>query len=156
MTNQRPDPETEIAAALSALRHSVEVPPVDPAREEVLLEAFDAHRAQPRSRARGWVWMAAAAAVIVLAAGLTWRGRVATPRLEQTIVEHAPEAVEFVSWPGAEAWPMFESGSLVRVNVPASALPALGLWLPVSAGEVVQADIVVGQDGLPRAVHLVQ
>jgi hypothetical protein len=156
MTNQRPDPETEIEAALSALRDSVEVPPVDPAREQVLLEAFDAHRAQPRSRGRRWVWMTAAAAVIALAAGLTWRGRIAAPQVEQAIVEDGPETIDFVSWPGAEAWPMFESGSLVRVDVPASALPALGLWPPASAGEVVQADIIVGQDGLPRAIQLVQ
>src|SRR5688572_2591805 len=156
MTNQRPEPETEIAAALSALRDSIEVPPVDPAREQVLLEAFDAHRVQPRSRGRGWVWVTAAAAVMALAAGLTWRDRIATPQVDQTIVEDAPETVEFVSWPGAEAWPMLESGSLVRVDLPASALPALGLWLPASAGEVVQADIVFGQDGLPRAIQLVQ
>jgi hypothetical protein len=99
--------------------------------------------------------MTAAAASIVIAV-----------TLDSLVVKNAPRAgarpdaivdmADFVGWPGAQAWPPFESGELMRVDLPVSALPALGLWPPSSAASVVEADIVVGQDGFARAVRLVQ
>jgi hypothetical protein len=65
-------------------------------------------------------------------------------------------AADFVLWPGAAAWPPFESGELVRVTLPLDALPALGFAPPAAAGAVVQADVLVGQDGFARAIRLVQ
>jgi len=53
------------------------------------------------------------------------------------------ESTEFVAWPGAAAWPPFESGELIRVDI------------PTDAG-VVHADVLVGQDGFARAIRLVQ
>jgi hypothetical protein len=164
MKNDRDD--TRISQALRLLRHDVDVPPPDPAREQALLAAFDAHWA--RARASGgwrkatrvasvgrWAWMTAAAASIVIAG-----------TLDSLVVKNAPGAgtkpqdivdvTDFVPWPGAQAWPPFESGELMRVDLPVSALPALGLWPPTPAASVVQADIVVGQDGFARAVRLVQ
>jgi len=62
---------------------------------------------------------------------------------------------EFVPWPGAAALPTFESGQLVRLDLPASLLPSLGLLpSPLHVG-VVQADVLIGQDGFARAVRLV-
>ena len=65
-------------------------------------------------------------------------------------------AAEFIAWPGVEGWPRIESGELVRVHLPVSALPGLGVWPPPSDVAVVTADILVGQDGFARAVRLVQ
>jgi hypothetical protein len=65
-------------------------------------------------------------------------------------------AADFVLWPGAAAWPPFESGELVRVSLRIGAVPALGLAEPVAADAVVQADVLVGQDGFARAIRLVQ
>ena len=42
----------------------------------------------------------------------------------------------------------------MRISVPVSALPSLGLVPPASHAPVVQADVLIGQDGLPRAVRL--
>jgi hypothetical protein len=158
--------DTRISEALSLLRHDVEVPALDPATEQALLAAFDAHWARPRAgeprrksprvgTAGRWVWMTAAAASIVIAV-----------TLDSLVVKNAPgsgarrEAIvdmaDFVAWPGAQAWPPFESGELMRVDLPVSALPGLGLAPPSSAASVVEADIVVGQDGFARAVRLVQ
>jgi hypothetical protein len=99
--------------------------------------------------------MAAAAASIVIAV-----------TLDSLVVKNAPgsgarrdataEMADFVAWPGAQAWPPFESGELMRVNLPVSALPGLGLAPPSSAASIVEAEIVVGQDGFARAVRLVQ
>lgn len=62
---------------------------------------------------------------------------------------------EFVIVPGAAALPPLESGELVRMELPVSMLPALGVVPPASAAMRVKADLIVGQDGLPRAVRLV-
>jgi len=149
--------ETEIVDALARLRESVEVPPIDPARESALLAAFDAHRARPR-RSRFPVW-AAAAALILITVSLNWLVVRREPSATVVSVVNADPTIDlagFVSWPGASAWPPFESGSLIRVDLPVSMLPTLGLSAPASATGLVPADIVVGQDGLARAVRLVQ
>jgi hypothetical protein len=53
------------------------------------------------------------------------------------------EPAEFVAWPGAGAWPSFESGEVIRIDI------------PTDAG-VVAADVLVDQDGFARAIRLVQ
>jgi hypothetical protein len=63
--------------------------------------------------------------------------------------------VEFVAWPGATGLPAFESGYLMRVDMPASIVLSLGLVPHVPQAAFVQADVLVGQDRLPRAVRLV-
>jgi hypothetical protein len=164
MKNDRDD--TRISESLRWLRHDVEVPPLDPAREQALLAAFDAHRARPpagdlRPRSPqvasvgGWAWMTAAAASLVIAVALDWLVVKNTPA-GGARPDASLDVSDFVAWPGAQAWPPFESGKLMRVDLPVSALPALGLWPPPSAASVVEADIVVGQDGFARAVRIVR
>ena len=133
----------------------IEVPPIDPKRERALLAAFDAHWAQPRSRSSR-LSLATAAALAAAIVGLNWLVLSNTPHVDQLAAEPAFDSTGFLPWPGAEAWPPFESGSLVRVDLPVSELLALGLPVPQSTVSVVQADIVVGQDGFARAVRFVQ
>ena len=73
-----------------------------------------------------------------------------------TLPRSRPDASEFVPWPSAEALPAFESGELLRLDLPSSLLPSLGLGSPGSNVTIVKADVLVGQDGLARAVRLVQ
>jgi len=50
-----------------------------------------------------------------------------------------------------------DSGHVVRMNVPRSALIAMGVPMNVErAGELVKADVFVGDDGLARAIRFVQ
>jgi hypothetical protein len=154
MTNDRR--QTPLNDALSSLRDRIEVPPIDPERERALLAVFDAYWARPRPRRSRWVWTTAAAALIVLAVGLNWIVVTHPPRSRAETADAVADSAGFVPWPGSDAGPPFESGALIRVDLPVSALPALGLWPPSSAAGVVQADIVVGQDGSARAVRLVQ
>ena len=147
--------EAPATDALCRYRAGIEVPPIDPDRERALLAAFDAHWARPRSANRQWVWMTAAVGLLATTLALNWL--VATA--PQPVLEMSGTTVdlsEFVPWPGTQTWPPFESGRVVRVDLPVSALPALGLLPPVSAATVVQADIVVAQDGFARAVRLVR
>jgi hypothetical protein len=65
--------------------------------------------------------------------------------------------LEFVAWPGAGALPPFESGELVRTELPVGVLSLLGIEQEGRAVRgVVVADVIVGQDRMPRAVRVVR
>ena len=63
---------------------------------------------------------------------------------------------EFEPVPGAAGLPDLESGSVVRIAVPVGALPEYGLDIVQGGSKTtVDADVLVGQDGLARAIRLV-
>jgi hypothetical protein len=110
----------------------------------------------------------AAAAAVLMAVGLTplRAGRHGLPSdggsamhkpLPSSSRGVRPDASQgdFVMVPGAAALPPLESGALVRMDVPVSMLPSLGLTPPSTTATRVKADLIVGQDGLTRAVRLV-
>jgi len=61
----------------------------------------------------------------------------------------------FVELPWTRGLPAFESGEILRLEVPAAALPAYGIDISAGADRPVEADILIGQDGLARAIRLV-
>lgn len=66
-----------------------------------------------------------------------------------------PQFAGFVALPNAAALPYFESGHIVRIELAITELPSYGLDLPPDAAPAaVKADLLVGQDGLPRAIRL--
>jgi hypothetical protein len=127
----------------------------------------------------------AAAAVLAVVVASEWRARkpepvrmtVSTPApatIHETLREapavaaavtpkparRTPRAVrrEIVTdfFPLVDYAPPFERGELVRVSLPASAMRTVGL--PVREdrlGDRVQADVLVGQEGLARAIRFV-
>jgi hypothetical protein len=155
------------------------------AMEESLTEAFrEYHRGLERSRYRvkrlrlRWAeWMAVAAAVAALAMVGAWnfsRGhannatKVETnpPAIAANASGSSQQAVpvataamdsDFVPVPYGEGLSADEAGLVVRVSLTRSALGSLGYPVDeMNGGDVVQADLLVGEDGLPRAVRLVQ
>jgi hypothetical protein len=65
-------------------------------------------------------------------------------------------ALEFMPIPGAAGLPAFESGRIVRVELPMSALPSYGVAIvPDAMRSAVEADVLVGQDGQARGIRLV-
>jgi hypothetical protein len=163
--------DRDLALALRRLDAAVVVPAADAAREAALMAAFD--EAQRRraavSGARQYWYMGglAAAAAMLIAVGLhpALTGRHGTPPGANQPPQQAfasdfrgvqPGPGEFVMVPGAAALPAMESGSLVRMDVPVALLPSLGLTPPqANRTTSVQADLIVAQDGLPRAARLV-
>lgn len=157
-----------------------------PARlEPVLVSAFREHRRslerkqhrQRRTRLRWLEWSALAAAAAVLLAIGAWnfsRPRVDGTKTNPSVVTSpatsnangaAPVETaiaedsnsDFVPVPYGESLSSDDSGLVVRVSMTRSALGSLGYPVDeVHAGDVVQADLLVGEDGLPRAVRLVQ
>ena len=88
---------------------------------------------------------------------------VAAPPVTQPVVRKAvhraarPREVTTQFYPLIDDAPPFERGELLRVSLPASAMRTIGL--PVSEDrltETVQADVLVGQEGLARAIRFVR
>jgi hypothetical protein len=140
---------------------------------------------QSRQRRRAWrrtaVWgsVAAAAAMVVFLVVMNRKPPAPVPvpeAVKQAIAvqpETAPVAVrnparsvrrpvkrprEVVTdfFPLMDPAPPFERGQLLRVELPASAMQMVGL--PVREDRLadpVQADVLVGEEGLPRAIRFV-
>lgn len=127
--------------------------------ERRLLDAFASVRQQPRRSTMSRTWLAAAAAVLIVSAGGVW----ATATLTRTgrpgadDVRAAREFLDgFVFLPVAAGLPPLESGVIVRVEVPVSALPKYGVEVIADTSKTgIQADLLVGQDGQPRAIRFV-
>lgn len=175
--------ERQLTAALKAMAGAEPLSEKASAIEAQLLAAFAEQRGAvsrqvpaPRSvfpvpAMRG---LLAAAAVLVLAVA-AWQGIARWPSAGDTAVgvgagparvEGAPAArpvpagggqtLQFVALPTAIGLPALESGHIVRVELPAADLPAYGFDVtPQPAAGAVQADVLVGQDGQPRAIRFV-
>jgi hypothetical protein len=62
----------------------------------------------------------------------------------------------FVDLPWTAGLPAFESGEIVRMEVPVASLPTYGIDISSGAGKgPVEADVLIGQDGFARAIRLV-
>jgi len=148
-----------MSVALRRLSRHQAVPPMSPRQLNTLLTAFDRPRARSR-RATIAVGLSMAASVLIVASlsvGVKHEGPVSSSKpVAATLVPPTNAAdAAFVVLPGATALPRLESGQVIRVEIPEAELRAAGLWTPTPTG-VVQADVLVGQDGLARAVRLVQ
>lgn len=134
-----------------------------------LMNEYARLHARTRSRPRfEWVFAAAAAAVVVLAVALSWRSE--PPAVAHGLQQVAPRWQEdsaalqefddisgesgFVAVPYAAPLAKGEFVRVVRTELYAAALGRMGMPLPVNNGQV-PADVVLGEDDLPRAVRLV-
>ena len=78
---------------------------------------------------------------------------------EQNATRQEQNATEMVTdfFPLIDPAPPFDRGEILRVQLPATAMRAVGL--PVSEDHLadqVQADVLVGEEGLPRAIRFVK
>jgi hypothetical protein len=109
-----------------------------------------------RKRRRRWTrlaWCASAAAAVLVVVVATWHYR--QPRAVLPRAEVQEVVTDF--YPLVNPAPPFERGRLLRVELPASAMRMVGL--PVHAerlSDTVQADVLVGEEGLPRAIRFVK
>jgi hypothetical protein len=171
----------DLLRALAEADASVEAPPELEAR---LRKQFRSRKRQRLWR-RSTVWAVSAAAVIALVFVFVNRRptvapvnpvvvstppvtlpEVSAPPLSQTAVapKQRPMArpqrrQEIVTdfFPLMDPAPPFERGQLLRIELPASAMQMVGL--PVHEqrlADLVQADVLVGEEGLPRAIRFVK
>jgi len=147
------------SVALRRLADEQDVPTLDAVRLSALLRSFDRARRRSRAETIAVGLSLAAGVLIVVSLSVGLERSASMPRVSDTDASmHAVPAsadAPFVVLPGANALPRLESGRVIRIEIPESELSSVGLWPSMHAG-VVQADVLVGQDGLARAVRLVQ
>ncbi|HXA51609.1 MAG TPA: hypothetical protein VNV86_14930 [Candidatus Acidoferrum sp.] len=163
----------ELAAGLRTLAaHQARVEA--PARVEAhLVAAFRAQAGRPSGRGavRGWIpvgtWAAALAAMIAIGVFVV-RDRAPearrnpAKRVELASTENGFTATDtaaeegYLPLPGAAQLVPSDDVSVVHVELPRSAMMQVGIEVnPERAGETVRADVMVGSDGLARAVRFV-
>ncbi|MCL4793949.1 MAG: hypothetical protein KJZ84_05270 [Bryobacteraceae bacterium] len=114
------------------------------ARPQVRTALRKAVRARHTSPMVWWRAAAAAVTVGVLAAGVARISEWPAP---------APSQVEALTpWYFSAGMPPAESGQWIRLEVPADTAARFG----VVANGPVQADLIIGDDGLTRAIRFVQ
>jgi len=94
---------------------------------------------------------------VVEAPPLVQPTRVLKKKRQATSLSHAELGTEFLPVAQGDGWTPLDGGRLVRVGLPRSAMGAFGL--PVNEGlapERVQADVVLSDDGLLRAIRFVK
>ena len=125
--------------------------------EDRLLAEF--RRRSRLGRARVWISAASVGAVAATIAVLLWIGplapkHAASPADAPALAE---ETAGFYPLPDAEALPPVESAMVVRVQMPMASLELIGF--PINqdrASDRVEAEVLLGQDGLARGVRLVE
>jgi len=125
--------------------------------EEQLLAEF--RRRSRLRRARAWMSAASVGAIAATIAVLVWTGplapKPATPQPDATVADET--AASFYPLPDADALPPVESAMVVRVQLPMASLEMIGF--PINqdrAADRVEAEVLLGQDGLARGVRLVE
>jgi len=149
-----------MAAGLCLLAAEMKNESAPPRLEAYLVRAYRERypqRVQPAGEVRRW-W--AAAAAVLLVAGALWTGvRPPQPPLVAANSGIAAPANEdqdsaFIPLPNAAGSLQDDDVDLVRVELPRSAVTALGM--PASDdsdAETVDAEVLVGPDGVARAVR---
>ena len=150
-----------VAASLRLLAADMKNVSAPPRVEAHLVRAYR-ERYRQRVPAAGEVhrWWAAAAAVL-LVAGALWLGVRQPPPLlvaansgPAAVAASEEEESAFVPLPNAAGSPQDDDVDLVRVELPRSAVTALGMPANDDGdAESVEAEVLVGPDGMARAVR---
>ena len=134
--------DTQLAALREASRGLVAPPGVRAA----VMAAFRRRAAARRRSVWAWGWMPVAAALLLMA--VATRPRAAR---EEAVL------TGFVAWPYGPLPSERETARLVRASVPRRALMVAGFNVsPERAAEPVEADFLIGEDGLVKAVRFVR
>ncbi len=129
------------------------IPP--PADLNAALAEFDAVRQVRRARtSRRWIATVGGALAASLLAGSLLVRQQPQPRSAIVTPQPSAEAVSFLPIPYTQPIQPYERVMVVQTFVPVRALIAAGFEVRVSdPGASVQADVMVSQDGRPRAIR---
>lgn len=136
--------------AMGRLAAELEEAEAPPGIEPAVLAEFD--RVNRRRRTRYWIAAAGVAAASVVAVAMAMHRQ---PAVDSAAMTQAQVEQPFVPIPYVLPPAPYERVEVVRMRVPVAALIAAGLPMRTDdpAGQA-EADVLVGQDGRPRAVRL--
>ncbi len=141
--------ERELADGLRALADTTRHASASRRVEEAVLAEM--RRGSGRRLPTAYRLLPLAAALVLAVGGAIW--------VAQRGTQEAPRVIHpagFVALPLAHALPDIESASIVRVSLPVAALPDYGIAIvPEMTGGRIEADLLIAQDGMPRAIRLV-
>jgi hypothetical protein len=165
--------ERAVSAGLAALAESTAAAEAPARLEQTLRAALQERVARRPAGSRGvfatrsgWWWPAAAAATIAIA--VAWTGgrgagvrpaaespRAAAPPAALPASAAASEENDFIPLTWGPPLSELDGMQVVHVQMPASALPSLG-WAVAGEplGATVEADVLVGADGVARALRI--
>jgi len=155
----------ELVSGLRTLAAGYRKLGASPRVEARLLAAFRTQSGiEPVRTRRRWVpavtWAAAFAAMFALGILLVRERKPEAARstvsrsVERASLEVSSDFEGFIPLPSSDATPANEDMDVVHVEVPRSAMLAVGLEVSADrAGEMVQADVMLGTDGVARAVR---
>ena len=162
---ERREDEQRLTAQLRIARDAARLHRPSEARRSQILVEFD--MAQRRSIRPLLKWATAAAAILLAAIGLVEMRRSAIDRTPTApppaIAQESPEVEGlqadsngFIAVPYAPPLATGEFVSVVRTELQPTALARMGVYVDPGYSADIPADVVVGEDGLPRAVRLVE
>ena len=127
--------------------------------ERRLLEAFRARRSSPAQHQVAKYFAAIAASMLVGAALYLFShaapSRVPAPKAPAVDESTNNPTAGFVALPYAQSGVPLEQAVVVRVNIPSSRARSFGVPFKPGPSENVSADLLIGQDGVARAVRFV-
>jgi hypothetical protein len=168
------DRQQRLALGLRAMAHEMRAVAAPPRVEANLMDAFRAGMASPGPRLARiprlpvFSWAVAAAAVIAMAVWVAPPRRHAAPPAARHIpaaqvelaslvdaqVDDSAEDDGFIPLPNAERVGPNDDVHVVRMELPRSAMLVVGLDVsPERVSERVEAEVMLGPDGLARAVR---
>ena len=157
------DPEhddTSVTSRLRALARHDHENMASKRHVESTLRAYVRAMGAARSRRRRYALLATAAGLVGLVSVLSQRSPAPVPSTitQVSFRAAAPEEVTTEFFPLIHGSVPLTDGQLVRIEVPRTALNAFGLGSESQALAVgtVLADVIVGEDGLARAVRFVR
>lgn len=159
--------EQALQPSVIGLRRAVAYERSPEQRRLELMREFDRVQRRPGSRPARWAFAAAAAVLFLFALRLTRTGEsihgpagqialsLADDRLIGGEFDSLSDDGDFVAVPYAPALASGEFVKVVRTRLYAAALDRMGVSVPVGNGEF-PAEVMVGEDGLPRAVRVLE
>ena len=143
--------ERTLANGLKALAETTRHASASARVQTEVMAAFGGRATPVAPPGFGMVWGAIAATLILTTASGAWlsyrHGRSAAAAVQQA---------GFLRIPGTAYLPPMESGAIVRVELPVTALPSYGIQIvPEMNTDSVDADLLIAQDGLARGIRLV-
>ncbi len=158
-----PEYSSYLPGPVRRLRQAAAARSAPPEIRERLLDEFAVLHGRPQAWPR-WSLMAAAAALMAVALALSWRLAPQSNNLQARSAQSGWEQLagpgdgEFIPVPYAPPLAPGEAVAVVRTQLDTQALDRMGVnvVLASAASAQVNADLVLGQDGLPRAVRVLQ